>query len=112
MSEISRTSAATTPEEILRQSQRIVEQYNNLSTILNNVWHWLDEMGYRLKEYDPNIASRMDKLRGDVYSFGKKSNPIYTDFAKALENYANGSKSNLDALQKDITDISAAISDL
>lgn len=107
-----RTTGATIPEELLRQSGRVTEQLQCLFKILDTTTDHLEDMSVIMGDYSPELTAEIKKLKDSIVAYRAKSNDIYTDVSDELRNYATNLINNLTELTTSVQNISAAIESL
>lgn len=107
-----REQAATLPEEILRQSGRVIEQLQCLFVILDTTTDHLEDMSGLMGNYSAELTAEINKLKEALILYRNKSNEIYTDVADGLRIYANNLLNSLSDLTTNVQSISDAIADL
>lgn len=108
----SRTKAATVPEELIRQADRITEQLTSLHSIIDNSTSHLDDMARMMANYSPDLVQEIQKLNVALSSYRSKSASIYNEVSEGLKIYANDLMNNLSALQDSVKTISQAVEQL
>ena len=105
----STSQASTVPQELKRQSERITEQVQRLGTMLTTISSHLGEISTMMKDYDPNLVTQVNNLKGAIDSYKTKSANIYGDMANALLRYALSLLNNLEDLSKNISAIKSSV---
>ena len=104
-----RTPAATVPEELKRQSDRIIEQLTQLYKILDTTTSHLGEMSQMMENYSPDLVAQINKLKSALESYRGKAGTIYGEVSDSLAIYASSLVQNLENLSTSVSEISNTI---
>ncbi len=108
----SRTPADTVPEELQRQSERIQEQYERLTSIINTIRTDLSDMSTIMGPYSADVVAQINNLNEALGKYKDRSADIYTDVSNSLAMYAANLLQNLESLRTSIENIGTTIEGL
>lgn len=108
----SREQGATIPEELIRQSDRVIEQLDCLFTILDKTRENLEGMHGIMEPFSIELTTEIDKLDSSIKAYRAKSEDIYMEVSNSLRTYATSLMSELELLSHSVNNISEAINSL
>lgn len=94
----STTPYETLPEELDRQSKRILEQVKALEKILTTVSGNLTSMSTMMEKYSPDLVAQFKRLNDAIVDYQTKSNKVGTAMSETLGEYARNLTNNLAGL--------------
>lgn len=107
-----RTPEQEVPKEILRQSERIREQYGRLQFILNDIVSGLETVGSIMNGQSASLETSVDNLKTAIQEYDSRASKIYADVADQMSRYASASMDNLGELDTSVVGIMDSINAL
>lgn len=100
---VERTPSKGVPSELIRQGNRIMEQYNKLNEMIQTIHTDLQGTEKIMAEYNSELATQIKSLDDSVIEYNAEAKKIYTGLADNLNNYGSNLIYNLDNFSGNIT---------
>ncbi len=108
----SKSPAATVPEEILRQSERISEQATCLVKIIDLLQEHLDNVIPRVRKANDAASNSIRSLKNSLTTYSSIAKSTYQNISEKLRDYSLKTTDNFEEMDASIKNVCSEIEKL